>query len=245
MGLAVGVLAVTFVVNVTHLGEPRPVEPPTVVPAPAFDNALAAGPLQTAFLAGGCFWGTQAVFEHVKGVRQVLAGYAGGPASTANYQSVSTGRSGHAESIRVIFDPAEISYGQILRVFFSVAHDPTELNRQGPDEGAQYRSLIFYVDPGQQKIARDYLTQLEQAHVFKRPIVTRVEPQQPFYQAEGYHQDYLVGHPKQLYIVYNDLPKIANLQRLFPGAYRDKPLLLRDNPDPTDTPPGEVMATLK
>jgi peptide-methionine (S)-S-oxide reductase len=200
-------------------------EKPTAVPVPALDNPLAPGALQTAVLAGGCFWGTQGVFEHVKGVHRVLAGYAGGSKSTAHYETVSTGTTGHAESIQVQFDPAKISYGEILRVFFSVAHDPTQLNRQGPDTGTQYRSSIFYTDPTQQKIARAYIDQLQQSHAFSRPIVTRVDAMEGFYPAEAYHQDYLIHNPNQPYIVYNDLPKIENLRRVLPDMYLDQPAL--------------------
>jgi peptide-methionine (S)-S-oxide reductase len=252
LGLAGAMLAVTFAVTFLHLERLHAAERATAVPAPVFDNSLAPGPLQTAVLAGGCFWGTQGVFEHVKGVRQVLAGYSGGKASTASYQAVSSGTTGHAESIRIIFDPAEVSYGQILRVFFSVAHDPTQLNAQAPDEGTQYRSSIFYADPTQQKIAQDYIVQLQQAQVFKRPVVTRVDPLQGFYPAEGYHQDYLYRNPHQPYIAFNDLPKIESLKRVFPDIYRDKPVLTRDNPNltvgSTAPAPGgtsEVTATLK
>lgn len=184
-----------------------------------------SGTLQTAVLAGGCFWGTQGVFEHVKGVRKVLAGYSGGDRSTADYESVSSGRTGHAESIQITFDPAVVSYADLLRVFFSVAHDPTELNRQGPDTGTQYRSEIFFADDSQQKTALAYIAQLEQAHIFGHPIVTRVDPLKGFYPAEGYHQDFLVRNPRYPYIVYNDLPKIANLQRELPDIYVDKPVL--------------------
>ena len=185
-----------------------------------------SGALQTAVLAGGCFWGTQGVFEHVKGVRRVLAGYSGGAKATADYEMVSTGTTGHAESIQITFDPAVVSYADILRVFFSVAHDPTELNRQGPDTGTQYRSEIFFADESQQKIALAYIAQLEQAHVFKHPIVTRVDPLKGFYPAEGYHQDFLVRNPRYPYIVYNDLPKIANLKRALPEIYVDQPVLV-------------------
>jgi peptide-methionine (S)-S-oxide reductase len=185
-----------------------------------------SGPLQTAVLAGGCFWGTQGVFEHVKGVRQVLAGYSGGAKATADYEMVSTGTTGHAESIQIIFDPAVISYADILQVFFSVAHDPTELNRQGPDTGTQYRSEIFFANESQQKIALAYIAQLEQAHVFRHPIATRVDPLKGFYPAEGYHQDFLVRNPRYPYIVYNDLPKIANLKRELPQIYVDQPVLV-------------------
>jgi peptide-methionine (S)-S-oxide reductase len=232
-------LATTLVVGFLSLGGLHAAERATAAPAPAVDNSLAPGPLQTAVLSGGCFWGTQGVFEHVKGVRQVLAGYSGGQASTASYASVSTGNTGHAESIRVIFDPAVVSYGEILRVFFSVAHDPTQLNRQGPDEGTQYRSSIFFGDPTQQKIATAYIAQLDQAKVFPRPVVTRVDPLKGFYPAEGYHQDYLFHNPNQPYIAYNDLPKIANLKRVFPDVYQEKPVLTRDN-----NVTGEVAASL-
>ena len=183
------------------------------------------GALQTAVLSGGCFWGTQGVFEHVKGVRKVLAGYSGGERSTADYGSVSTGKTGHAESIQITFDPAVVSYADVLRVFFSVAHDPTELNQQGPDEGTQYRSEIFFVDESQHQTALAYIAQLQQAHVFSRPIVTRVDPLRGFYPAEGYHQDFLVRNPRYPYIVINDLPKIANLQRELPALYVDQPVL--------------------
>jgi peptide-methionine (S)-S-oxide reductase len=185
-----------------------------------------SGATQIAVLSGGCFWGTQGVFEHVKGVRQVVAGYSGGEQATADYEKVSTGTTGHAESIQITFDPAIVSYADILRVFFSVAHDPTELNRQGPDTGTQYRSEIFFADESQQKIALAYIAQLQQAHIFARPIVTRVDPLKGFYPAEGYHQDFLVRNPHYPYIVYNDLPKIANLKRELPQFYVDQPVLV-------------------
>src|SRR5579859_889464 len=164
-------------------------EAPANVPAPAVDNPKAAGKLQTAVLSGGCFWGVQGVYEHVKGVKKVVSGYAGGERSTDNYETVSTGSTGHAESVQITYDPAAISYGEILRVFFSVVHDPTELNRQGPDWGTQYRSMIVYADDNQKNIATSYIAQLDKAHVFSRPIVTRVDPLKGFYAAEGYHQD--------------------------------------------------------
>jgi peptide-methionine (S)-S-oxide reductase len=239
------ILAVTCAVGLLSLGGLHVARGATPIPGPALDNPQAPGPLQTAVLAGGCFWGTQGVFEHVKGVRRVLAGYSGGAASTARYETVSSGSTGHAESIQVTFDPAEVSYGEILRVFFAVAHDPTELNRQGPDEGTQYRSSIFYADATQQKIATAYIEQLQQAHLFKRPVVTRVDPLKGFYPAEGYHQDYLVHNPHQPYIVYNDLPKIENLKRVFPEIYRDQPVLTRDPVPTRDKGTGEVAATLK
>jgi len=196
----------------------------TLVPPPAVDQPLAAGELQTAVLAGGCFWGVQGVFQHVKGVAQVLAGYAGGEQATAVYEVVSTGETGHAESVQIKFDPAQISYGEILRIFFSVAHDPTELNRQGPDEGTQYRSAIFYADPAQQRIAQAYIDQLDHAGTFSAPIVTRVDPLKGFFPAEAYHQDFLVHNPTNPYIVFNDLPKIAGLKQLFPDEYREQPV---------------------
>lgn len=196
------------------------------IPAPAVDAPRAAGPLQTAVLSGGCFWGMQGVFEHVKGVRQVLAGYSGGSQGTAHYEIVSTGTTGHAESVQITFDPAQVSYGQILQVFFSVAHDPTELNHQGPDEGTQYRSEIWYASPDQKRIATAYIAQLDKAHVFASRIVTRVDPLKGFFRAEGYHQDYLVHNPDNPYIVYNDLPKIAALRRTFPALYQNRPILV-------------------
>ena len=225
-GAIAGLLVLGFAAVFSSVGSGlHAAEKPTAVPAPALDNPLAPGALQTAVLAGGCFWGTQGVFEHVKGVHKVLAGYSGGSKSTADYETVSSGTTGHAESIQVQFDPAKISYGEILRVFFSVAHDPTQLNRQGPDFGTQYRSSIFYADPTQEKIARAYIDQLQQSHAFSRAIVTRVDPLQGFYPAEGYHQDYLVHNPHVPYIVYNDLPKIANLKQALPDVYVDQPVL--------------------
>jgi peptide-methionine (S)-S-oxide reductase len=208
-------------------------ETAAVVPPPAVDQPLAAGELQTAVLAGGCFWGMQGVFEHVKGVRQVLAGYSGGEKATAVYEVVSTGETGHAESIQIQFDPAQISYGEILRIFFSVAHDPTELNRQGPDEGTQYRSAIFYADAAQQHIAEAYIAQLDGAHIFGNPIATRVDPLKGFFPAEAYHQDFLIHNPTYPYIVFNDLPKIADLKRLFPEVYREQPVMVGGAPAPS------------
>jgi len=190
------------------------------LPDPKVDDAVAAAKaMQTAVFAGGCFWGVEAVFEHVKGVTQVVSGYSGGSADTAKYDTVSTGRTGHAESVRISYDPSRITYGQLLKVFFSVAHDPTELNRQGPDSGTQYRSAIFFSNDGQKRVADAYIAQLQAARVFSRPIVTQVVPLKAFYAAEPYHQHYLARHPDQPYIVINDLPKIANLQRYFPSLY--------------------------
>jgi peptide-methionine (S)-S-oxide reductase len=203
---------------------PRAADSAVMVAAPAADNARSAGGLQTAVLSGGCFWGVQGVFEHVRGVRKVIAGYAGGEQATAQYETVSTGKTGHAESVQITFDPAQVSYGELLQIFFSVAHDPTLLNRQGPDTGTQYRSEIFYTDATQQKIATAYIEQLNASHVFPRPIVTRVDPLRGFYPAEGYHQDYLIHYPTSAYIVYNDLPKIENLKRLLPAYYQAQPV---------------------
>lgn len=195
------------------------------LPAPTLDVPPPAdGKPQVAVLAGGCFWGVQAVYQHVVGVQQVLSGYSGGAKDTAEYETVSTGRTGHAESVKIVFDPKRISYGQILRIFFSVVHDPTELDRQGPDEGTQYRSDVFYADADQQRVAQAYIAQLEGAKVYPRRIVTRVDPLNGFYPAEEYHQDYLLLHPRQPYIVYNDLPKVENLKRWFPALWRDDPV---------------------
>jgi peptide-methionine (S)-S-oxide reductase len=200
-------------------------EAPVIIAPPAVDNPKTAGPAQTAVLAAGCFWGVQGVFEHVRGVKKVWAGYAGGEKSTAQYETVSGGRTGHAESVKIVFDPALISYGQILQIAFSVVHDPTQLNRQGPDVGTQYRSAIFYVDDDQKRIALAYIAQLDQARAFARPIVTRVDALQGFYTAEDYHQDYLIHNPNQPYIAMYDVPKIANFKRTFPELYSGQPVL--------------------
>jgi peptide-methionine (S)-S-oxide reductase len=202
-------------------------EPATVIPAPAVDApAPSATGSQTIVLAGGCFWGVQAVFQHVKGVSQALSGYAGGTKETAIYEVVSSGRTGHAESVQVTFDPRQVSLGKILQVYFSVAHDPTQLNRQGPDSGTQYRSAIFYQDDGQKRVAEAYIAQLDKAGVFSHPIVTQLTPLAGFFPAETYHQDYATLHPGNSYIVYNDLPKVDNLKRVFADLYRDKPVLV-------------------
>ena len=200
-------------------------EAPVIIAPPAVDNPKAAGPTQTAVLAGGCFWGVQGVFEHVRGVKKVVAGYAGGDRSTAQYETVSSGGTGHAESVKITFDPAAISYGQILQIAFSVVHDPTQLNRQGPDVGTQYRSAIFYADDNQKRIAQAYISQLDQAHAFARPIATRVDPLTGFYAAEDYHQDYLIHNPTQPYIAIYDIPKIENFRRTFPELYSGSPVL--------------------
>jgi peptide-methionine (S)-S-oxide reductase len=200
-------------------------EAPVSVPAPTVDRPKHPGPLETAVLSGGCFWGVQGVYEHVRGVSRVLSGYAGGDQSTASYEQVSTGKTGHAESVQITYDPARVSYGELLQIFFSVVHDPTQVNRQGPDAGTQYRSAIVYDSDSQKDIATAYIAELNKAGVFKKPIVTRVDPLKGFYAAEGYHQDYLVRNPSSSYIAYNDLPKIENLKRLFPGYYSERPIL--------------------
>ncbi len=194
-----------------------------VVPPPVTDAALASsGGEQTVVFSGGCFWGVQAVFQHVKGVISARSGYSGGERRTAEYETVSTGRTGHAESVKVVFDPSQVTYGQLLHVFFSVAHDPTQLNWQGPDEGSQYRSVVFYTNEEQQRITEAYIAQLENAHVFKHRIVTQVVPLKGFYEAEAYHQDYATRHPESMYIQYNDLPKVDNLKKEFPQLWTGK-----------------------
>jgi peptide-methionine (S)-S-oxide reductase len=193
------------------------------MPSPAIDASLAtAAGQQTAVVAGGCFWGIQAVFQHVKGVISATSGYSGGSANTAEYELVSTGNTGHAESVKIVYDPSKITYGQLLRVFFSVAHDPTQLNRQGPDEGTQYRSVIFYDGEKQKQIAEAYIAQLEKAKAFPRPIVTQVVPLKAFYPAEAYHQDYAAHHPDNPYILFNDAPKVTHLRQQFPDLYTGK-----------------------
>ncbi|WP_432285741.1 peptide-methionine (S)-S-oxide reductase MsrA [Aminobacter sp. BA135] len=197
------------------------------IPAPVRD-APAQGNSAVAVLAGGCFWGVQGVFQHVEGVTNAVSGYAGGDKQTAQYNVVGSGSTGHAESVRITFDPHKISYGQILQVYFSVAHDPTELNRQGPDTGTQYRSTIFPADAEQAKVAKAYVAQLDKAKVFDAAIATTIEPGRAFYKAEDYHQDFLTLNPTYPYIVYNDLPKIENLKRLFPDRYRSDPVLVSE-----------------
>jgi peptide-methionine (S)-S-oxide reductase len=196
------------------------------VPPPVLDESNRTATSEVAVLAGGCFWGVQGVFQHVAGVTEAVSGYAGGTGGTAHYEQVGTGVTGHAESVRVTFDPRRISYGRILQVYFSVAHDPTELNYQGPDTGTQYRSTIFPMTPEQAQIAKAYIIQLNQAHAFHAPVVTTIEPGREFYPAEAYHQDFLALHPTNPYIVYNDLPKIRDLKRLFPDVYRADPVLV-------------------
>jgi peptide-methionine (S)-S-oxide reductase len=204
-------------------------ESAVIIAPPVLDNPKAPGALQTAVIAGGCFWGVQGVFEHVRGVQKAVAGYAGGDRSTAEYETVSTGTTGHAESVKITFDPAVVSYGQILQIAFSVVHDPTQLNRQGPDVGTQYRSAIFYTDDTQKQVAEAYISQLDKSHAFSRPIVTRVDPLKGFFPAEDYHQDYLIHNPYVPYIAINDMPKIENLKRTFAELYSGRPVLAKMN----------------
>jgi peptide-methionine (S)-S-oxide reductase len=224
-----GILTVAAVALALYAAAPggaRPGGASMAVPAPSLDNPKAAGTLQTAVLAGGCFWGVQAVYEHVQGVRKVVSGYSGGEKSSAEYETVSTGTTGHAESVQISFDPREVSFGEILQIYFSVVHDPTQLNRQDPDTGPQYRSNIFYTDPSQKKIAESYIAQLNKAKVFSRSIATRVDPLKAFYPAEDYHQDFLIHNPDNPYIATFDVPKIANLKAAFPVFYRGEPVMV-------------------
>jgi peptide-methionine (S)-S-oxide reductase len=220
---AIGALAIAAFVAVPT----RAAEEAVVIPAPAADITAADG-LQTAVIAGGCFWGVQGVFQHTAGVVNAVSGYAGGSQTSATYEQVSTGSTGHAESVQIKFDPKKISYGKILQIFFSVAHDPTQLNRQGPDSGTQYRSAIFTTSDEQKKVADAYIAQLNAAKVYGKPIVTRVSSLQAFFPAEAYHQDYLTLHPNQPYIAYNDLPKVENLKKLFAANYIEKPTLVKN-----------------
>jgi peptide-methionine (S)-S-oxide reductase len=220
---AIGALAIAAFVAVPT----RAAEEAVVIPAPAADLAAADG-LQTAVVAGGCFWGVQGVFQHTAGVVNAVSGYAGGSQMSATYEQVSTGTTGHAESVQIKFDPKKISYGKILQIFFSVAHDPTQLNRQGPDSGTQYRSAIFTTSDEQKKVADAYIAQLNAAKVYGKPIVTKVSSLQAFFPAEAYHQDYLTLHPNQPYIAYNDIPKVENLKKMFAENYIEKPTLVSE-----------------
>jgi peptide-methionine (S)-S-oxide reductase len=204
----------------------RAAEDAVVVPPPAADVPPSDG-LQTAVIAGGCFWGVQGVFQHTSGVASAVSGYAGGSKMTASYEQVSTGSTGHAESVQIKYDPKQISYGKILQIFFSVVHDPTQLNRQGPDSGTQYRSAIFTTSDEQKKVADAYIAQLNAAKVYSKPIVTKVGALEGFFPAEAYHQDYLTLHPNQPYIAFNDLPKVENLKKIFADNYTEKPTLVR------------------
>ena len=220
--------AAALLLGVAYLGRAAfAAEDAVVIPPPAQDRLNGEG-TQTAVLAGGCFWGVQGVFQHTKGVINAVSGYAGGVKENAEYEKVGTGRTGHAESVQIRFDPTQISYGKILQIYFSVAHDPTQLNRQGPDSGPQYRSTIFVQSEEQRKVAEAYIAQLNAAKVYGKPIVTTLESGKTFFPAEDYHQDYLTLHPTQPYIAFNDIPKVENLKRLFADLYRDKPALVRD-----------------
>jgi len=203
-------------------------EDAVVIPPPAMDKPLNGEGTQTAVLAGGCFWGVQGVFQHTKGVVSAVSGYAGGAREDAVYETVGNGRTGHAEAVQIRFDPTQISYGKLLQIYFSVVHDPTQVNRQGPDVGRQYRSTIFAANDDQKTIAQAYIAQLNAAKVFAKPIATTIETGMPFYPAEGYHQDYLTLHPYQPYIAYNDIPKVENLKKMFAEVWREKPVLVRD-----------------
>jgi peptide-methionine (S)-S-oxide reductase len=218
---AIGALAIAGFVAAPSLAA----EDAVVIPAPAIDAPASDG-VQTVVLSGGCFWGVQGVFQHTAGVVNALSGYAGGNKSTAQYDTVSTGSTGHAESVQVKYDPKKISYGKLLQIFFSVAHDPTQLNRQGPDSGTQYRSAIWTTTPEQKKVTDAYIAQLNAAKVYAKPIVTKVGPLDGFYPAEAYHQDYLTLHPNQPYIAYNDIPKVENLKKIFADNYIEKPTLV-------------------
>ncbi len=218
---AIGLLAISAIKIAPSLAA----EDAVIIPPPAVD-AQNTSSVQTAVLAGGCFWGVQGVFQHTAGVVNAVSGYAGGSKMTADYSTVSTGTTGHAESVEVKFDPKKISYGKILQIFFSVAHDPTQLNRQGPDSGTQYRSAIFTTNDEQKKVAEAYIAQLNAAKVYSKPIVTKVGPLEGFFAAEAYHQDYLTLHPNQPYIAYNDIPKVENLKKIFAESYIEKPTLV-------------------
>ena len=219
---AIGALVIAAVA----VAPSRAAEDAVIVPPPAADVPPSDG-LQTAVVAGGCFWGVQGVFQHTSGVASAVSGYAGGSKMTASYEQVSTGSTGHAESVQIKYDPRKISYGKILQIFFSVVHDPTQLNRQGPDSGTQYRSAIFTTSEEQKKAADAYIAQLNAAKVYSKPIVTKVGALEGFFPAEAYHQDYLTLHPNQPYIAYNDLPKVENLKKIFAENYIEKPTLVR------------------
>ncbi len=224
--LAPIVAALLLGAGIALRGLPSAAEAARVIPAPALDEPAAAATSEVAVLAGGCFWGVQGVFQHVDGVTGAVSGYAGGAKDTAQYETVSSGTTGHAESVQITFDPHRVSYGRILQIYFSVAHDPTELDRQGPDSGTQYRSAIFPQNPQQARIAAAYIAQLDRAHAFPAAIVTKIEPGRQFFPAEAYHQNYLTLHPAEPYIAINDMPKLTELKRLFPDVYRASPVLV-------------------
>jgi peptide-methionine (S)-S-oxide reductase len=221
IGALIGALAITAFAVAPSLAA----EDAVIIPAPAADVKASDG-IQTIVVAGGCFWGVQGVFQHTAGIVNAVSGYAGGSKNTADYNTVSTGTTGHAESVEIKYDPNKISYGKILQIFFSVVHDPTQLNRQGPDSGTQYRSAIFTTNDEQKKVTDAYIAQLNAAKVYKKPIVTKVGSLEGFYPAEAYHQDYLTLHPNQPYIAYNDIPKVENLKKIFAENYIEKPTLV-------------------
>lgn len=226
----IGAAALTWLVVIPSISSAS--EEPVIIPPPKTDlKADGQTGLKTAVIAGGCFWGVQGVYQHTDGVMQAVSGYAGGKQANPSYELVTTGTTGHAESVKITYDPQKISYGKILQIYFSVVADPTQLNRQGPDSGTQYRSAIFTSSPDEKKVAEDYIAQLNAAKVYKKPIVTAIEPMSGFYPAEDYHQDYLTLHPSQPYIAFNDIPKIENLKKVFADNYRDKPVLVRDAKD--------------
>jgi peptide-methionine (S)-S-oxide reductase len=220
---AIGLMAISAIKIAPSLAA----EDAVIIPPPAVDVQNANG-IQTVVVAGGCFWGVQGVFQHTAGVVNAVSGYSGGSKKDADYHTVSSGTTGHAESVEIKFDPKKISYGKILQIFFSVAHDPTQLNRQGPDSGTQYRSAIFTTSDEQRRVTDAYVAQLNAAKVYSRPIVTKVSPLEAFFAAEAYHQDYLTLHPTQSYIAYNDIPKVENLKKIFPGNYSERPTLVSD-----------------
>src|SRR5579872_3680754 len=227
IGRSTSIMVIAATVGAAFWASSSVAEERRAIPSPVVDEpAAAAAGTEVTVLAGGCFWGVQGVFQHVDGVTSAVSGYAGGNKDTAEYETVSTGTTGHAESVQITFDPRKISYGHLLQIYFSVAHDPTELNYQGPDHGTQYRSAIFPTTAEQARVAEAYIKQLDDAHVFAAPIVTKIEPDKAFYPAEAYHQNYLTLHPEQPYIAINDLPKIAALKQLFPNLYRDEPVLV-------------------
>lgn len=222
-------LAIASALAFSYLASPSlAAEEAFIIPPPAAEVAAKTDGLKTFVLAGGCFWGVQGVYQHTKGVTKAVSGYAGGLARTANYEAVGRGTTGHAEAVQITYDPKQVSLGKLLQIYFSVVHDPTQLNRQGPDSGTQYRSTVFTSDPEERKAVEAYIAQLNGAKVYKKSIATTLEPLQGFYPAEDYHQDYLTLHPNQPYIVFNDLPKIENLKKVFAQDYREKPALVSD-----------------
>lgn len=217
-----------FAAGLAFSAAPLHAEEGLALPPPALDEPASQATTETAVFAGGCFWGVQGVFQHVTGVKNAVSGYAGGDKSTAVYETVGSGTTGHAESVRITYDPKKVTYGKLLQIYFSVAHDPTELNRQGPDSGTQYRSAIFPLNDEQAKIATAYIGQLNDAKVFRKPIATKIEAGKAFYPAEAYHQDFLTKHPTYPYIFINDLPKLRNLKRIYPDVFREKPALVSE-----------------